>query len=119
MGHPNSASPSTTGLMANFPEYDVEDMVNFQYRFIQEKLREMDDKDICYLIAGKTQDFRDKILSNVSAGRRAEIRQEETINAPFRRADCDGVTARFMSVLRHAYEDGKLIIDGRNDDIYL
>lgn len=37
LGHPNSASPSTTGLMANFPEYDVEDMVNFQYRFIQEK----------------------------------------------------------------------------------
>lgn len=37
LGHPGSASPSSTGLAADFPEYDVEDMVNFQYQFIQEK----------------------------------------------------------------------------------
>ena len=37
LGCPGSASPSTTGLMNRFPEYDVEDMVNFQKQFIEEK----------------------------------------------------------------------------------
>ncbi len=37
LGSPNSASPSTTGLKNAFPEYDVEDMVNFQKQFLKEK----------------------------------------------------------------------------------
>ena len=37
LGSPGSASPSTTGLMNKFPEYDVEDMVNFQKQFLEEK----------------------------------------------------------------------------------
>ena len=37
LGHPGSASPSNTGLKANFPNYDIYDIVNFQYKFIQEK----------------------------------------------------------------------------------
>lgn len=37
LGCPNSTSPSVSGLMNKFPEYDVEDMVNFQKQFIEEK----------------------------------------------------------------------------------
>lgn len=37
LGCPGSASPSTTGLMNRFQEYDVEDMVNFQKQFVEEK----------------------------------------------------------------------------------
>ncbi|MDO5850595.1 MAG: alpha/beta fold hydrolase [Methanobacteriaceae archaeon] len=37
LGHPGSSSPSTTGLKGDFPEYDISDMVNFSYQFIQEK----------------------------------------------------------------------------------
>lgn len=37
LGCPNSASPSVSGLMNRFPEYDVEDMVNFQRQFIEER----------------------------------------------------------------------------------
>ena len=37
LGCPNSASPSVSGLMNKFPEYDVEDMVNFQKQFIEER----------------------------------------------------------------------------------
>lgn len=37
LGHPGSASPSNTGLKADFPDYDIYDIVDFQYRFIQEK----------------------------------------------------------------------------------
>lgn len=37
LGCPNSSSPSTSGLMNKFPEYLVEDMVNFQKQFLEEK----------------------------------------------------------------------------------
>jgi len=39
LGSPGSASPSTTGLGASFPEYTISDMVNFHYRFIRERFR--------------------------------------------------------------------------------
>lgn len=37
LGSPNSASPSSTNLGNNFPKYDVEDMVNFQKKFLEDK----------------------------------------------------------------------------------
>lgn len=37
LGCPGSSSPSVSGLMNRFPEYDVEDMVNFQKQFIEER----------------------------------------------------------------------------------
>lgn len=37
LGSPGSASPSSTGLYKNFPEYTVTDMVNFQRQFLREK----------------------------------------------------------------------------------
>lgn len=99
--------------------FTMDDVLKADDRFIQEQLREMDDKNICYLIAGKNEEFRVKILSNVSAGRRAEIREQEEILAPFRRSDCEAVTSNFFAILRRAYEEGHLIIDGRNDDVYV
>ena len=36
-GCPGSSSPSVSGLMNSFPEYDVEDLVNFQKQFIEER----------------------------------------------------------------------------------
>ena len=99
--------------------FTIDDVLKADDRFIQERLRDMDDKTVCHLIAGKSDDFRVKILSNVSAGRRAEIREQEEILKPFRRAECEAVTSQFFAVLRRAYEEGKLIIDGRNDDVYV
>ena len=40
----------------------------------------------------------------------------EEINKPFRRSDCERVTSEFFAKLRRAYEDGKLIIHGRDED---
>lgn len=37
LGCPNSSSSSTTGLKNKFPEYDVDDMVNFQKQFLEER----------------------------------------------------------------------------------
>lgn len=99
--------------------FTMEDVIKADDRFLQEKLREISEIDIAYLVAGKSNDFRDKILNNISSGRRSEVLEQEDILKPMRRSDCEKVTADFFAVLRRAYEDGALIIRDRNDDIYI
>ena len=99
--------------------FTMDDVVKADDRFVQEKLREMNEVDIAYLIAAKPDDFREKILSNISAGRRAEVRAQEDILKPMRRSDCERITSEFFSKLRRAFEEGHLIIQDRNDDIYV
>lgn len=99
--------------------FTVEDVINADDRFIQEELRKKDDREICYLIAGKKEDFREKILSNVSQIRKSEILDKEDILKPFLRIECEKVTSQFFSILRRAFDEGHLIIKGRNDDIYI
>ena len=99
--------------------FTMDDVIKADDRFIQQKLQEMSDEDIAYLIAGKTNEFREKILSNISAGRRAEVRDQENILKPMRKTDCERVTSQFFSILRREYEEGHLIIKDRNDDIFV
>ena len=99
--------------------FTMDDVVKSDDRFVQEKLREMPETDIAYLIAAKPDDFREKILSNISAGRRAEVRAQEDILKPMRRSDCERITSEFFSKLRRAFEEGHLIIKDRNDDVFV
>lgn len=99
--------------------FTMEDVVNADDRFIQEKLRDMPIDEICYLIAGKTVEFREKILSNVSKGRKAEILEQESILTPMRKSECERITSIFFSILRRSFDEGHLIIKGRNDDVYV
>lgn len=125
---PDAESSIISSLSAEDPElgldlksrlFTIDDVVNADDKFIQEKLRAMQNSDIVKLLAKKPEEFRAKILGCVSAGRRAEIAEEEEIASPLRKADCDKVTEDFFLLLRRAYEDGKLIIKGRNDEIYV
>ena len=79
----------------------------------------MSDVDIAFLLAGKPDSFKDKIFSCVSSGRKVQIQDEEQLNKPMLRKDCERITSHFFSVLRRAFEEGKLIIKNRNDDIYV
>jgi len=99
--------------------FTMDDVIKADDRFIQEKLREMPEVDIAYLVAAKPDDFRDKILDNISSGRREEVLAQEDILKPMRRADCERITSEFFSKLRRAYEDGHLIIKDRNDDVFV
>ncbi len=99
--------------------FTIEDVVNADDRFIQEKLRDMSIDEICYLIAGKSVEFREKILSNVSKGRKLEILDEESVLTPMRKSECERITSIFFSILRRSFDEGHLIIKGRNDDVYV
>lgn len=99
--------------------FTIDDVVKADDRFVQQKLHEMSEVDIAYLIAGKPDDFRDKMLNNISAGRKAEVLDQEDILKPMRRSDCERITSEFFSKLRRAYEEGHLIIKDRNDDVFV
>ena len=95
--------------------FTMDDVVKSDDRFVQEKLREMSEVDIAYLIAAKPDEFREKILSNISSGRRQEVLAQEDILKPMRKSTCEDITNKFVGILRRAYEDGDLIIKGRNE----
>ncbi len=96
--------------------FTMEDVINADDRFIQETLRAMSEIDIAFLIAGKQDDFRNKILENVSKGRGDIILEEENLAKPMKKRDIDEITNAFFTKLRHAWEDGKLYIKGRDDE---
>ena len=99
--------------------FTIDDVVNADDRFIQNKLREMTEEEICYLVAGKPSDFKEKILGNISANRRAEVYEQDKILTVKRRSDCDKITSQFMAKLRVAFEEGDLIIHNRNDEQFV
>ena len=111
-----SESDPDLGMDLRSRLFTMEDVINADDRFIQEQLRLLDNQTLCLLIAANPDDFRNKILDNVSSTRRQDVLSIEEINKPFRRSDCERVTSEFFATLRRAYEDGKLIIHGRDED---
>lgn len=99
--------------------FTIDDVLNADDRFVQKLLHSMQESEIAFLIAGKDESFRNKILSNVSRTRGDQILEEESIRKPMRRRDCDEATTKFFSTLRRAWEDGSLVISGRDEDIYV
>ena len=99
--------------------FTLEDVEKSDDRFIQELLRSMSEKEVAYLIAGKPEPFRKKILYNVSKGRGDTVLEEEQLAKPMSKRDCDDVTGKFLAAMRSAYEQGKFKIDGRDDGEYV
>lgn len=99
--------------------FTVDDVINCDDRVIQEKLHQMSEIEIAYLIAGKSQDFRDKIFKNISKGRGDIVLEEENLHKPMLKKDCDAITTEFFSFLRRKWEKGELRIIGRDDKQYV
>jgi flagellar motor switch protein FliG len=59
--------------------YTLDDVVGAEDRAVQEKLREMPDRDIALLLRNRSGEFTAKILSNLSKGREGRVREEGRI----------------------------------------
>lgn len=99
--------------------FTMDDILHADDRYIQNMLAKSENEEIACLIFGKKEEFRNKILSNVSSNRKTMILEEEESRSPIGKAEVEKVTALFFSKLRRAWEEGKLIIKGRNDEIYV
>lgn len=96
--------------------FTEEDVIGSDDRFIQNKLHSMEDKDIAILIHAKSDDFRNKILKNVSKTRGEIILDEERLAGTILRRDSEAITSAFFSYLRRAWENGDLRVSGRDED---
>jgi len=114
-------------LEANSPEigkdlkekiYTLDDVVYTVDRPIQDKLKSMSDSEIAILMKGRGKDFREKILSCVSVGRRKLIREEYDILGAVSKRDCDTAASEFLSWFRNARENGEIILYS-DKDVYL
>lgn len=99
--------------------FTADDVIKADNRFIQEYLQNYSNLEIAYLIADKTEDFKNKIFECISQGRKVQVEDELEFNKPILKKDSEKITSKFYSALRRAFEEGKLIINGRTDDIYV
>ena len=96
--------------------FTEEDVIGSDDRFIQNYLHDMETRDIAILIFKKSDAFREKILSNVSKNRRADVLEEESMLGTVTKSDSENLTSKFYAVLRRAWEKGDLRVAGRDED---
>jgi len=91
--------------------YTLDDVVAASDRPIQDKLKTMTEYDIALLLKGRGNEFSEKILSNVSAGRRKLIREEIEILGAVPKRECDAAARDFIVWFRFARENGDILLD--------
>ncbi|MFP3042620.1 flagellar motor switch protein FliG [Treponema primitia] len=97
--------------------HTLADVIKAEDRPLQEKFRSMTNQDIALLLKGKDDEFTEKILSNVSAQRRTEIREEIQIMGPVPRRDVDEAVKAFLTWFRQCREEGRILLIDDKDVI--
>ncbi|MCL1815631.1 MAG: flagellar motor switch protein FliG [Treponema sp.] len=102
--------------------YTMEDILNAADLPIQKKLASMDDRNVVLLLKARTGNedtalFREKILRNLSQGRREVILEEENITGAVLRRDVDEAAAAFLAWFRQEREEGGIIL--LDDDLVI
>jgi flagellar motor switch protein FliG len=95
--------------------YTLDDILLAVDRPIQDKLSTMSDHDIAVLLKGRGNEFREKILSCISAGRRKVIREEGEVMGAVPKRDCDSVAREFLTWFRFARENGEILLYSDED----
>jgi flagellar motor switch protein FliG len=95
--------------------YTLEDLVDADDRPVQAKLRELSDRDIVLILKGRSKAFEEKIYANISAARRAQIREEAEILGPVLKKDADAAAGDFLAWFRKGREDGTILLLNSED----
>jgi len=95
--------------------YTLDDVLLAVDRPIQDKLSTMTDHDIAVLLKGRGDEFREKILSCISAGRRKVIREESEVLGAVPKRDCDSAAKEFLTWFRFARENGEILLYSDED----
>jgi flagellar motor switch protein FliG len=92
--------------------YTLDDVLAAYDRPLAEKIKAMKDRDVAMLLKGRSVAFREKILSNVSSGRRSVIREEYDVLGEVSKRECDEAANNFLAWFRMARENGELMLVG-------
>lgn len=90
--------------------HTLEDIVDAADRPIQEKLRAMSDRDIVLLLRGRTEEFTQKIMWNISSVRAARIKEESEIMGPVPKIEAEAAAREFLEWFRLNREEGRILM---------
>ncbi|MDR0879011.1 MAG: flagellar motor switch protein FliG [Treponema sp.] len=97
--------------------YTLDDIIAAEDRPLQEKLRAMNNRDIALLLKGRSLKLAEKILSNVSAQRRALIKEEGEILGTVLKRESDEAAGNFLAWFRSQREEGHILLMSDEDVI--
>jgi flagellar motor switch protein FliG len=92
--------------------YTLDDVVSAEDKPIQIKLQNMSVRDVAVLVKGRPDAFAEKILCNMSARRRVEVREEIDFLGPIPKKDSEAAMRAFMEWFRHARDEGTILMLG-------
>jgi flagellar motor switch protein FliG len=90
--------------------HTLEDVIKAEDKPVQNHLRSLSDKDIALLLKGKSAEFTEKILSNLSSHRRAIVKEEIEIMGPVAKRDVDAADKAFLTWFRNGREEGRIVL---------
>jgi flagellar motor switch protein FliG len=90
--------------------YTPEDVVNAEQRPLEEKLRTMTDREIAMLVKSASDLFSEKILSCISARRRALLDEEIESLGTVPKKETDKALRDFLVWFRQAREEGRILM---------
>ncbi|HOX31922.1 MAG TPA: FliG C-terminal domain-containing protein, partial [Spirochaetales bacterium] len=95
--------------------FTLEDVLRVPDRYLQEALRDFQERDVALVLKGRDDEFKEKLLRNVSSNRRSLIVDEYSLLGAVRREDADEAARELLSYLKRAWEDGDLALEGEDD----
>ncbi len=95
--------------------FTADDILRVADRDMQKGLRDLSEHELALVLKGKSQAFRDKLLSNVSQGKRTMVLEEYDIMGTVRRDEVEKATKSFIDIYKRRWENGDLILDGDDD----
>jgi flagellar motor switch protein FliG len=89
--------------------YTLDDVCRAEDKPIAEKLADMTERDIVLLTRGRPTDFVEKIMSNISAGRRSLVHEEDDIMGAVLKLDTEAAVKDFLQWFRDKREKGEVL----------
>jgi flagellar motor switch protein FliG len=95
--------------------YTLEDVADASDRPIQEKLRTMDDREIALLLKGRSENFTQKIMLNISSARADRIREESEMIGAVPKIEAEAAAREFLSWFRENLDEGRILMLSEKD----
>ncbi|AEW68560.1 FliG-1 [Borreliella garinii BgVir] len=96
--------------------FDINVILRIMDNDLHNILREFTDKEIAIIIKDKTDEVRDKMLSNVSKRRKEIILDEEAFLGKISKKDLKTMTSSFVNYIKNLTLKGDLVIYRKNEE---
>jgi len=100
--------------------FGIEAVLQLYDKDLQNVLRDYGDDELAFMLKGKEDQFREKILSNVSERRRELIEGELIYLGEVKRKDVEKATKDFLRYLQAQVDEGKIrLFHGDNGELFV